>query len=411
MLLRDAYYGWYVVGACNGIAFITWGVAIFNQGVFLSYFVSEYGWSPATLSVGPVLFHVCAGFAGVPIGRYIDAQGPRNTLILGASLVSAGIIALGFAQAPWHTFPAFAVLGCGFACIHTITLGKIITRWFVRDRARAMAAATFGAGFGGALLVPLNAFVIENLSVSAAGPVLAGITFGIIAPLAIWVIKDGPEAIGQSPDGSDAADEAHEALVARDSRLWTLSEALRTIAFWGLSSCFAIGMLAQGSYLVHQMIFLQSTFGLIGSAWIVTVTTLMGLVGRVGFMLIGKRFSPRLWVTIMFAIQAASFLLLGAGTGELALTLGSALFGLTMGVIVVLQPLATASVFGQPSFGRIYGPIYMSIRIGSALGPMLAGILVVSTGNYQVAWMLLGAGLLAGSVGIFWAMSPRHNRD
>jgi len=28
-----------------------------------------------------------------------------------------------------------------------------------------------------------------------------------------------------------------------------------------------------------------------------------------------------------------------------------------MGVIVVLQPLATAAVFGQPSFGRIYGPI------------------------------------------------------
>jgi len=51
----------------------------------------------------------------------------------------------------------------------------------------------------------------------------------------------------------------------------------------------------------------------------------------------------------------------------------------------------------------------MSIRIGAALGPMLAGILVVSTGNYQSVWMLLGCGLLVGSAGIFWAMSPRHD--
>jgi hypothetical protein len=29
-VLRDLYYGWVVVAAGNGVAFITWGVAIFN---------------------------------------------------------------------------------------------------------------------------------------------------------------------------------------------------------------------------------------------------------------------------------------------------------------------------------------------------------------------------------------------
>jgi MFS family permease len=284
------YYGWFVVAACNGVAFITWGVAIFNQGVFVSHYITQNSWSPATLSVGPVLFHICAGFAGVPIGRYIDTKGPRRTLLLGACLVGGGTVALGLVREEWHTFPAFVLLGCGFACIHTITLGKIVTRWFVRDRARAMAAATFGAGFGGAILVPLNAFVIGEWGVLAAGVVLAAVTLGIIGPVALWVIKDGPEAVGQNPDWRATAepDEAHAREIEQDSRLWTLHEAFRTVAFWGLSSCFAIGMLAQGSYLVHQMIFLQSTFGMIGSAWIVTVTTLMGLVGRIGFMLIGR---------------------------------------------------------------------------------------------------------------------------
>ena len=59
-----------------------------------------------------------------------------------------------------------------------------------------MAAATFGAGLGGAILVPLNAFVIEQWGVLAAGVVLAVVTLGIIGPIALWVIKDGPEVLG-----------------------------------------------------------------------------------------------------------------------------------------------------------------------------------------------------------------------
>ena len=49
--MRRVYYGWFIVVACNCVAFITWGVGIFNQGIFLGYFVERYGWSTATLIV------------------------------------------------------------------------------------------------------------------------------------------------------------------------------------------------------------------------------------------------------------------------------------------------------------------------------------------------------------------------
>ena len=402
--MRNAYYGWYVVAACNGIAFITWGVAIFNQGVFLGVFVRDFGWSPATLSIGPVLFQLCAGLAGVPVGRIVDRGGPRRVLLAGALITGAGMIAFGFVREPWHTIPVFLFLGCGFACIHTVTIGKIVTRWFLRHRARAMAAATFGAGLGGAILVPLNAAVIEGWGIFAGGGVLAAITMAVIVPLALLVIKDGPEAIGQTVDGG--AVDAAPVDARADSYPWTVPEAMRTTAFWGLSVCFALGMLAQGGYLIHQVMFLQMSVGLLGAASIVTVTTVMGMVGRAGFMVLGPRLSPRVWVAIMFAMQATSFLLLATGTGATQLTIGSALFGLTMGVIVVLQPLATASVFGQAAFGRIYGPIYMSIRVGAGAGPLLAGVLVAAVGGYQAVWLLMAAGLFFGGVGIFWAMAP-----
>jgi hypothetical protein len=55
---KALYYGWYIVVACNFVALMTWGIGIFNQGVFLGFFEREYGWSRSMLSIGPMLFHL-----------------------------------------------------------------------------------------------------------------------------------------------------------------------------------------------------------------------------------------------------------------------------------------------------------------------------------------------------------------
>ena len=402
------YYGWVIVLACNLVACITWGVAIFNQGVFVAHFMSAYGWSPAALSVGPVLFHVWAGFAGIFVGRVVDRRGPQPVLIAGAVIICLALFGFSMVREVWHTYLVFILMGTGFSCIHTITLGKIVARWFVRHRGRAMAAATFGAGIGGALLVPLNAAMIENYGVRGGSLTLAAITVIVILPLALWVIKDGPETMGLLPDG-ETADQPSQAIESEDEaadvRIWTVSEATRTLAFWGLSFCFGLGMLAQGAYLFHQVPFLQATLGLLGAASVVTVTTIAGIIGRMTFVLTGDRVSVKIWTAVLFALQALSFLLLATATDPVGLTIGSALFGLTMGVLVTLQPLATAQCFGRESFGRIYGPIYMSIRLGAALGPVIVGIALAMSGDYSIAWLTLAGCLTVALIAIPWALT------
>jgi hypothetical protein len=195
----------------------------------------------------------------------------------------------------------------------------------------------------------------------------------ILVPLALFVIKDGPEVLGQYV--YDAAvtpiiAQKPSAAEHRDAREWSVAEAMRTAAFYPLAFCFAFGVLAQSAFLFHQAPFLEATVGLIGAASIVSVTTLSGLVGRVGFILFGDRITPRAWCAIVFSC-AAAFLILALAETPLWLTPGSALFGLTMGVVVTQQPLGVAYMFGRASFGLIYGRIYMSIRIGSALGLQL----------------------------------------
>ena len=196
----------------------------------------------------------------------------------------------------------------------------------------------------------------------------------ILVPLALFVIKDEPEVLDQHT--YDAAvtpfiAQKPSAAEHRDARERSIAEAMRTAAFYALAFCFAFRMLAQSAFLFHQAPFLEATVGLIRASSIVSVTKLSGRVGRIGFILFGDRMTPRAWCVIVFSCQADAFLILAVAETPLWLTLGSALFGLTMGVVVTLQPLGVAYMFGWASFGRIYGPIYMSIRIGSALGVQL----------------------------------------
>lgn len=405
--MRRIYYGWYIVVACNCVAFITWGVGIFNQGVFLGYFAEQHGWSTAAMSAGATLFHLWAGLVGILVGRVIDRRGPRGILIAGAVTLSAGTIGLGLTSELWQLFPAFLALSTGFASIHTVTLGKIVARWFIRLRSRAMALATFGAGIGGALLVPLNAYLLERWGGPAGGIALAVITMIAIVPLALFVFKDGPETLGLSPDG-DHTDDTAATPVKPDTELrdWTASEAMRTVAFWSLSAAFFCGMLAQSGFLLHQVLFLKATFGLVGAASVVTVTTIAGMVGRVLFAIFGDRWKSRDVAVLFFLLQASGFILFAVHSAPWSLVLGSAIFGFTMGVVVVLQPLATAECFGQPSFGRVFGPIYMWIRIGSAIGPLIIGLLVTATGDYRASWITVALMLIAASIAVRWATAP-----
>lgn len=73
------------------------------------------------------------------------------------------------ARQPWHIYPAFLLLATGFACLHTVTLGKIVSIWFIRHRRRAMASATIGAGIGGMTLPLLNATMVERWGGPAGG--------------------------------------------------------------------------------------------------------------------------------------------------------------------------------------------------------------------------------------------------
>lgn len=404
---RGLYYGWYVAGACTLIAIITHGIGAFNQGVFLAYFAQEYGWSRSALSLGPMLFHLWAGVAGVIVGRWIDQRGSRAALIVGSLALAAGALTLGLTRHLWQTYPAFLLLGTGFACLHNVTLGKIIGKWFRRDHARAMAVATLGTSLGGMIIIPLTAAVLQYWGGLTGGLILASITLGVIVPLTLWVIQDGPEALGLSVDGGVAPVENVSSMPTRENEYqWTLSEAMQTLPFWALAISFPLVVMTQAGFAAHQVLIYQSSFGLLGAAGVATMITFIGVLSRLGFLLFVPRWSARHIAANVYLLEVLGLLLLAFSETAWILIVSAAILGFSMSLTVTLEPVITSECFGQIAYGRIYGPIYFGTRLAAAFGAFLYGAMASATGSYRQALCVMAAAIFLATFSIQLAIPP-----
>jgi sugar phosphate permease len=389
------YYGWYVALAVAAIAFVAWGVAFWNVGVFLYAFHEERGWSRSALSGGAALFSVVAGLTGLTIGRIVDRRGPRVVLLFGGLMVGSAMVGIGQVRELWQVYLFDALLAVGFACTHVLVLSALLARWFRRRRALAMTIGLTGASVGGLVLVPLSTTLIVRFDITTAATALAVVAWGIVLPVALFVVRNQPSDLGLWPDGDAAPSDTSP--TAPPDRFWTVGAALRTLAWWTITLAFMLTLLGQVAYLVHQVSFLTPRLGLSGAALAVSLTTAGGIIGRFALGWVGDRVAKR-WLAIgNCLLQAFAVLLAVQSDAPIMLYLTAALAGLTVGNVVALQPLMMAEAFGVRSYGAVYGPAYLATQLGQACGPLLVGVLFDLTGSYQLPFTLTASAAIVAA--------------
>jgi cyanate permease len=70
------------------------------------------------------------------------------------------------------------------------------------------------------------------------------------------------------------------------------------------------------------------------------------------------------------------------------------LFGITVGNVLMLQPLLLAEAFGTRHYGRIYSVSSLITAAGVAGGPALAGLIYEGSGGYALPYVVLSAASL-----------------
>jgi MFS family permease len=192
----------------------------------------------------------------------------------------------------------------------------------------------------------------------------------------------------------------------RQIKPWTRAQAMRTVSFWAIVTAFFLAMVCQVAYLVHQISFLSKTLGLAGAATAVSLTAAASIAGR---LILGVFIDPldkRRVTMSLLLLQGAAILGLAYSTHTVVLYLGTFIFGLTMGSIIMTQSLITAECFGMISFGAVSGLAGMFIAVGSAIGPSIAGLIYDATQSYHVAFTLFAGVSLLAAMAILFAKPP-----
>jgi MFS family permease len=126
------------------------------------------------------------------------------------------------------------------------------------------------------------------------------------------------------------------------------------------------------------------------------------VVGRLAGGVIVTRVSTQGLTAALIAVQAAALAMLAMADTTVGLIVASAIFGLSVGNVLMLQPLLLAETFGVKEYSRIYSFSQLVATIGVASGPFVLGVLR-DLFDYEIAFLVAGAVNLVGLALLFMA--------
>lgn len=408
---QKLFYGWWIGLAGTLILAISSGLGFYGHGVFLDPLCQIHGWSKGSVSSAVTLYFLTNGITGMFLGRRIDRFGPRQLLIVGALVFALAFVLLSRVSALWQLYAVYLLMAMGWSATSLIPVNALLVNWFIQRRGQVMSLVMCGLSIGGIIMVPLATWLIARWGLNLALPLLGALYCLGIVPVALLVVKQKPSDVGQYPDGrpprSAPAGVVADALrSSHQTRSWTRAQAMRTMSFWAIVTAFFLAMVCQVAYLVHQISFLSKSLGLAGAASAVSLTAAASIAGR---LLLGVFIDPldKRHVTMaLFLLQGAAVLGLAHSTHTVVLYLGTFIFGLTMGSILMTQSLITAECFGMISFATVSGLAGMFVAVGSAIGPTIAGWIYDTTQSYRFAFTLFAGVSLLAAMAILFARPP-----
>ena len=392
------YRGWFVVAGLFCVLTVSSGLGFYNLSVYMNVLAAETGFSVSELSFAVSLFFIVGGVGGMWVAALLERFDVRSVMLAGALLAGLSLGASGHVTALWQLYVLYLLFGIGNSGVSIVTSTTLVTRWFPgRNRSVALSVASTGLSMGGVLLTPLSARLFNDFGVATVMPWLGAAFFLLMVPVILAVLRPRPTT-RESTTGSDALAVG-----------WPYAMAIRSRFFALLTAAYVLCMGSQVGGIAHLYNRAEGEVGFAVAAMAVQALTIMSILCRLLGGVIVTRVSIRLFTLGNLLGQAVGLGLVAVAETELMILLGAALFGGTIGNLLMLHPLWLAEAFGVRDYARIFSLSNALTVLGVAGGPLALGLLY-DYADYRLAYgAAAAASLLALLVMIAAGPTPAEH--
>jgi MFS family permease len=352
------------------------------------------------------------------IGRHLDRHGARLPLAVAGLITGSSVMAIALITNGWQMVILLFIGGLtGLQGLGgSLYTTDPISRWFVRNRGKALSMAFLGTPIGIFIMPPVTQVLIDGVGWRGAWLIMGGMGTAVVVLVASLIMRRRPEDMGLLPDGVAELSEAEVgADVTQPNRAWEVSwtreEAMRSSAFWRLAAVDGLRMGAMATagifrvpYFIDQGIDAQTV------AFALSFEAAFAALISIPTGWATDRFDPRFITAASTSAMLLTFIvLLGADTTA-EVFLVSALFGLGASSFQVSQGAVWPNYFGVANIGKIRGialPIGLSL---SAISAPLTGMVKDSTGDFFIAWIAAAIALVACTVILLITPKPAPPR-
>lgn len=361
------------------------GLAYYGLPFFYDFMSREYGWSRAVVTSGNAAGKLLVGpLFGFVAGWMIDRYGPRRLMISGSLMMGVSLIGLAFSSSlpMFYLFWVFNALG--YVCGGPLPCQVLVSRWFDKNRGKAMGIAYLGIGTGGALVPIVSAGLEKEFGWHLALAVLGILIILIALPMAYFI---------KEPRSKSAEQKADDIMVPISSIL--KNPYFYLLAIGSMSCMGAVGGISQHiKYYLNDLNFSQSE-----AAHVMSLVLIFSLGGRVLMGWLSDIIHRKYVMILIYLLVAFSIPLLLVPDFPGRIYIFSVLFGIGLGGNYMIIPLMAADLFGVRALGRTMGIILVADGVAESLFPMLVGALYNDAAkSYAFGFSLLICLALAGAI-------------
>ena len=386
----------YIVATAFLTLFALVGFAYYGLPFFYDFMTEEYGWSRAVVTSGNAVGKLVVGpLFGFIAGWMIDRYGPRRLMLSGSLMMGFALVGLSFAGnlSLFYLFYLFNALG--YVLGGPIPCQVLISRWFDKNRGKAMGIAYLGIGAGGAIVPLLAAGLEKQFGWHLALGILGLLVVLISLPMA-WFIRD--------PSSRQTIVKTEEKKSMPPIRDILKRPEFYLLALGSMCAIETVGGIGQHLKLyLRDLEFTQSE-----AAQVMSFVLLASLIGRVLMGFLSDLVSRKYVMILIYLLVASAIPLLMLPDFPGRIYLFAVIYGIGLGGDYMIIPLMAGDLFGVKVLGRVMGIILVADGVAESMFPVLVGALYNEAAkSYNLGFTVLICLALAGVV--FIAFLPKKS--